>query len=78
MLWWKPACPADGLLACFNLAHEQIRFLAREAFHFSACKFRHVNSESAMAQAQLALKGNGRWDSDWFIARYAQNTPITH
>ncbi len=29
-------------------------------------------------QAQLALKGNGRWDSDWFIARYAQKTPITH
>ncbi len=31
-----------------------------------------------MAQAQLALKGNERWDSDWFIARYVQKTPITH
>ncbi len=30
-----------------------------------------------MVQMQLALKGNGRWDSDWFIAHYAQNTPIT-
>ncbi len=37
----------------------------------------HLNSESTMARAQLALKGNGRWDSDWFIARYAQKTPIT-
>ncbi len=35
-----------------------------------------VYSESAMAQAQLALKENGRWDSDWFIPRYAQNTPL--
>ncbi len=41
-------------------------------------KFCRVNSESAMARAQLALKGNGRRDSDWFIARYAQKTPITH
>ncbi len=31
-----------------------------------------------MARAQLALKGNGRCDSDWFIARYAQKNPITH
>ncbi len=25
-----------------------------------------------MARAQLALKGNERWDSAWLIARYAQ------
>ncbi len=54
----------------YLLAHEQICFFT--------CKFRCVNSESAMARAQLALKGNGRWDSDWFIAHYAQNIPITH
>jgi len=35
----------------FNLAHEQICLLAREVFSFSPCKFHHVNSESAMAQA---------------------------
>ncbi len=29
-----------------------------------------------MARAQLALKGNGRWDSDWFIARHAQKHPL--
>ncbi len=28
-------------------------------------------------KTQLALKGNGRLDADWFIARYAQK-PITH
>ncbi len=36
-----------------------------------------VNNESAMARVQLALKGNERLDSDWFIARYTQKTPIT-
>ena len=60
MLWWNPALPVDGLLTCFNLAHKQIRFLTREAFSFSACKFRHVNSKSDMARVQLAFKGNGR------------------
>ncbi len=29
-----------------------------------------------MARAQLALKGNGRCDSDWYIARYAQTHPL--
>lgn len=24
------------------------------------------------------FKGNGRWDSGWFNARYIENTPITH
>jgi len=60
MVWWNPVCPVDGLLTRFNLVHEQIRFLTREAFSFPTCKFRHVNSKSAMAQAQLAFKGNER------------------
>ncbi len=60
------------------LVHEQLRLLSGDAFSLCSCKFRRVNSEYAMAQAQLTLKGNGRWDSDWFIARYTQNTPITH
>ncbi len=47
-----------------------------DLFAFGLCACR-VNSESTMARAQLALKGNGRWDSDWFIARYAENTSIT-
>ncbi len=29
-----------------------------------------------MAWAQHALKGNGIWDSDWFIARWAQKHPL--
>ncbi len=52
--------------------------LSGEAFSLCACKFRRVNSEAAMVRVQLALKENGGWDSDGFIARYAQNTPITH
>ncbi len=28
-----------------------------------------------MVQVQLAFKGNGRWDSDWFVARYAKKHP---
>ncbi len=56
----------------YLLAHEQLRFLSGDAFSLCALKIHHFNSESAMARAQLALKGNGRWDSDWFIARYAQ------
>ncbi len=39
------------------LAHEQIRFLSGDAFSLCACKFRSVNNKSAMARAQLALKG---------------------
>ncbi len=39
---------------------------------------RCLNSESALVWAQLILKGNGRRDSDWFIAHYAQKTRITH
>jgi len=31
-----------------------------------------------LKQMLLAFKGNGRWDSDWLIVRYDQNTPITH
>ncbi len=34
--------------------------------------------EATYLQPQPFPKGNGRWDSDWFIACYAQNTPITH
>ncbi len=56
----------------------QLCFLSGDVFSLSAYKFHRINSKSVMAWAQLALKGNGRWDSDWFIARYAQNTPITH
>ncbi len=41
-------------------------------------KFHHLNSESAIARAQLTLKGSGRLDYDWFIACYDQKTPITH
>ncbi len=41
-------------------------------------KFCLLNSESILARAQLALKGNERWESHWFIARYAQKTPIAH
>ncbi len=59
-------------LPTYLLAHEQICLLSGDEFSLCALKFRCLNSESAMAQAQLALKGNGRWDSDWFIARYAQ------
>jgi len=61
MLWWNPACPVDGLLARFNLAHEQICFLTTEALSF---KFPLANP----AMAELDFKGNGRRDSDWFIA----------
>ncbi len=57
------------------LVHDQLCFLSEHVFSFCSCR---VNSESAMAQAQLALKGIGRWDSVWFSARYALNTPITH
>ncbi len=47
--------------AIYLLTHKQLHFLC----------------ESTLARTQLALKGNGRWDSDWFIAHYAQNTSIT-
>ncbi len=50
---------------------KQIRFLSEEAFSLCSCKFRLVNSESAMVQAQLTFIGIGWWDSDWFIADYA-------
>ena len=50
----------DGLLTHFNLAHEQIRLRSGDGFGLFTIKFRHVNSESAMARAQLAFKGNGR------------------
>ena len=58
-IWWNPACPVDGLLAHFYLAHEQFRLRSGDCFGLSTIKFRHVNSESAMARAQLAFKGNG-------------------
>ena len=53
-------------------------FLSGEAFSLSACKFHHVNSESAMVQAQLVFRVSSPIPFDWFIACYAQNTPITH
>ena len=56
----NPACPVDVLLAHFDLAHEQIRLCSGDGFGLSTIKYCHVNSESAMARAQLALKGNGR------------------
>ncbi len=58
------------------LAHEQIRLLSGDAFSRCALKSRRLNSESALERVQLALKRNGRWDSDWFIARYAQKHPL--
>ncbi len=68
MSWWI-------VIACIRirLPHAWAdRFLCGDAFSLCACKFRRVNSDSIMARAQLSLKGNGRWDSDWFIVRYAQ------
>ncbi len=62
----------------YVLVHEQMRLLSGDAFSLCALKFLRLNSESAPEQAQLTLKGNGRWDSDWFIAHYTPNTPITH
>ena len=32
----------------------------------------------AMERARLHIKGNVRRRSDWFIARYAQTTPMTN
>jgi len=63
MLWWNPACPVDGLLG-----HEQIRFLAREALRFSACKFRHGGSATGI------LKGMG----DETLIGLLHVTPKTH
>ncbi len=59
----------------YLLTLEQICFLSGDTFSLCSCKSRRVNSESAMVRAQLALKVNGRWDSDWFIARYAKTHP---
>ncbi len=42
----------------------------------SHCKYQNEVSESAIVREQQALKVNGKWDSDWFIAHYAQNTLI--
>ncbi len=72
--WFLLVSAPDAVII---FTHEQLCFLSGEAFRLSACKFCCINSESATAKAQQALKGNGRWDSDWFIACYAQNTPIT-
>ncbi len=73
MSWWI-------VIACIRirLPHAWAdRFLCGDAFSLCACKLHHVNSESVMARAQLSLKGNGRWDSDWFIVRYAQGLICT-
>ncbi len=58
------------------LRDSNIIFLVSD-FTYLPIKIIHEH-ESAMVWVQLALKGNGRWDSDWFIAGYAQNRPITH
>ncbi len=50
--------------------------MSGDTFSLKALKFCRLNSESAMARAQLALKENGRYHSDWFIARYAQKHPL--
>ncbi len=47
-------------LPTYLLAHEQIRLLSGDVFRLCALKSRRLNSESTMARAQLALKGNGR------------------
>ncbi len=45
--------------ATYLLVHKQ-RFLSRDAFSVCSFKLCGVNSESAMARAQLPLKGNER------------------
>ncbi len=49
--------------ATYMLVHKQLR----NAFSLCSWKLLRASRESAKAPAQLALKGNGRWDSDWFI-----------
>jgi hypothetical protein len=41
----------------------------------SHLKFEIYVVSSSVSNALMALKGDGRWQSYWFIACYAKNTP---
>lgn len=64
--WWNCALAIEGLLACLHCTHKQIRFLCKEALFPTTWQIQQYNR-----QAHLALKGNGRWHTSWFFARYA-------
>ncbi len=55
-------CAANAMLYHWATGTVQIRLHSGDAFSLW-CR---LNSESALAQAQLALKGNGRWD--WLVS----------
>lgn len=71
------------------LAHEQIRFLERQAFVSPTWQTRHHNSDPPRLQVHLALKGNVRWHRDsffcmlcrkkhlWLMSRL-KTTPFNH
>ncbi len=69
----------ESELACQFACAWVIHLLCGDAFSLCSLKFRRLNSKSALARAQLALKGNGGLDSDWFYCTLRlKNTPITH
>ncbi len=64
-------------LKCLHVIMDLQCMYQNKAIYLLTHKQLHFLCESTVARTQLALKGNGRWDSDWFIAHYAQNTSIT-
>ena len=59
----------------YKLSH--LKFEIHVAMHMSHRRLqtRCQNINSSDSNALMALKGDGRWHSHWFIARYAQTTP---
>ena len=59
------------------LAKNHLKFEIHVVMHLSQRRLqtRCQNINSSSSNALMALKGDGRWNSHWFIARYVQNTP---
>jgi carbon monoxide dehydrogenase subunit G len=62
---------------CSDAILSHLKFEIHVVMHLSQRRLqtRCQNINSSDKNALMALKGDGRWHSHWFIARYAQTTP---
>ena len=63
-----------------HIINSHLKFEIHVVIHLShqSLQTHCQNINSSDSNALMALKGDGRWHSHWFIARYAKTTPTSN